>query len=324
MTLSFFWSQYNNLLLLVGIPILALTINWITIHCWRSFFAILVGCLVFVVSGWAIYSGYQTMNCNPPQSCEWEGLAFLIDMAAVFIVGIVYLVLAFFMRFAYRHFIWKGASPATGGKIWIWALALPGTALAGLLVFMLVTTILHSGLFVPWQRLDIPSEVPVPPGILPERAYLPPGAVEKARQLYFGTFSDVTLGSDQGRVLYARFYNIPQPQETGSVIWQVENGPPVVKPPLDQTRGYDAGCGLWLVVLPPPGAAADRVRSRECDQFQIGQAEYAILKDGSLWAWRSGVELFSFLRWPILLGPFAGFLLALILAMRWERREIRA
>ena len=54
------------------------------------------------------------MNCDPPQSCEWEGLAFLIDMAAVFIVGIVYLVLAFFMRFAYRHFIWKGASPAIG------------------------------------------------------------------------------------------------------------------------------------------------------------------------------------------------------------------
>jgi hypothetical protein len=198
--------------------------------------------------------------------------------------------------------------------------ALLGGALLGLLTAIGLALIVHSGLFNGWQRMEIPADIPLRPGILPSSAYLPPGAVEKTDKLYFGTYGDVSIGSDQGRVLKAAFL----PAWNGvaeRTEWQIENGPPQLSSPLDQDRGYITGCGLRFLVLPPPTAIRDRILSLQCDRFQLVQAEYALGEDSSLYAWRKLLPLDSFLRWPVVLGPLVGFLAALVLAMRWERRQ---
>ena len=173
-------------------------------------------------------------------------------MFATLFQALVTLIAAAIMLLAYRKWVWKSAAPPTHlpGEGWV-PPALLGGALLGLLAAIGLALFAHSGLFNGWQHLEIPADIPVRPGIMPSSAYLPPGAVEKTAQLYFGTYGDVSIGSDQGRVLQAAF----RPARNGvaeRLEWQIENGPPQLSPPLDQDRGYLTGCGLRFLVLPRP------------------------------------------------------------------------
>jgi hypothetical protein len=315
------FANYAYLLFLVGLPILAMTINWVVMRRWRSFLAVLTGELVFLVSWLYFYSSLTQVECNPPQSCEGAGLGLVALLFATIVQAVATLIASAMMLLAYRKWVWKSAAPPIHppGEGWV-APALLGGALLGLLTATGLALFAHSGLFNGWQRLEIPADIPVRPGIMPSSAYLPPGAVEKTALLYFGTYGDVSIGSDQGRVLQAAF----QPPRGGvaeKVEWEIENGPPQLSPPLDQDRGYITGCGVRFLVLPPPTAIRDRILSLQCDRFQLVQAEYVLGNDGSLYAWRKLLPLYSFLRWPVVLGPLLGFLAALVLAMRWERRQ---
>ncbi len=316
-----FFANNSHLLFLVGLPILAMTINWIVIRHWRSFPAVLTGELIFLVSWLYLNSSLTQVECNPPQSCEGAGLGLVAMMFATLFQAVATLIASTMMLLAYRKWVWKStAPPIHPPDEWWLPPALLGGALLGLLTAIGLALFVHSGLFNGWQRLEIPADIPVGPGILPSSAYLPPGAVEKTAELYFGTFGDVSIGSDQGRVLQAAF----QPGWNGvaeRTEWQIENGPPQLSPPLDQDRGYLTGCGLRFLVPPPPTAIRDRILTLQCDRFQLVQAEYALGNDGNLYAWRKMLPLYSFLHWPVVLGPLVGFLAALILAMRWERRQ---
>ncbi len=321
MIIDSFFANYSYLLFLVGLPILALTINWVVMRHWPSFLAVLTGELIFLVSWLYLNTRLTQVECDPPQSCEGAGLGLVAMLFATLFQAVVTLIASTIMLLAYRKWVWKSAAPPIHppGEGWV-PPALLGGALLGLLTAIGLALIVHSGLFNGWQRLEIPADIPVRPGIMPSSAYLPPGAVEKTAELYFGTYGDVSIGSDQGRVLIVAFL----PAWNGvaeRTEWQIENGPPQLSPPLDQDRGYITGCGLRFLVLPPPTAIRDRILSLQCDRFQLVQAEYALGEDGSLYAWRKLLPLFSFLRWPVVLGPLVGFLAALILAMRWERRQ---
>jgi hypothetical protein len=315
-----FLANYSYLLFLVGLPILALTISWVVIRRWRSFLALLPGELIFFVSWYFLNSSLTQMECRPPQSCEGAGLGLFVLMIATVFQAIGTLIASVIMLFIYRKWVWRSAAPPLrlAGEVWVPAV-LFGGAFLGLLVAIGLALFVHSGLFTRWQRLEIPAGIPVQPGVLPSSAYLPPGALEKAARLYFGTYGDVSIGSDQGRVLQAAF----QPARNGvaeRLEWRIENGPPQLSPPLDQDRGYLTGCGLRFMVLPAPIAVQDHILTLQCDRSELTQAEYVLGKDGSLYAWRKRLPLFSFLRWPVVLGPLLGYLVTLILAMRWERR----
>jgi len=322
MLLDTFLANNSSLFYLVGLPILALTINWVVLRRWRSILAVLPGELVFLVAWLFLDASVTQMECSPPQSCEGAGLGLFVLMVATIIQAIGTLIASIIMMLTYRKWVWRSAAPPLrlAGEVWVPAVLLGG-AFLGLLAAVGLAIFVHSGLLTRWQRLEIPAEIPVPPGILPSSAYLPPGAVEKASRLYFGTYGGVSIGSDQGRVLQANF----QPAQNGvaeRVDWGIGNGPPQLMPPLDQDRGYLTGCGLRFLVLPAPVAIQDRILTLQCSRADLTQAEYALGEDGSLYAWRKQLPLFSFLRWPVVLGPLLGYLVTLILAMRWERRAL--
>jgi hypothetical protein len=312
MALSEFWNNYALLLTFVSVLVTALVINWVASRRSASVFSILWGLAPLMLFGLGMYTQAQNVECDTPGACEWVGLGYVVALFAVIAAGLIYLVLALLMRFLLRRFAWRGTVllSSAGSEVKT-AAFLFGMAGLGLALAILLTLVLRSGLLARWHPLAIPVQIEPRPGVRPEQAALPTGVAEAAEHILLASPGSVYIESDQGRVLGARLQESRVSGTLTSVDWRVETGPPQT-----QARSNDRDCTPQMIVLPPPGTIVDRVRDRNCGRGDYYQTEYAILADGSLWRWRNHLRLYSFLRIPVVVGPLAGLLLGIGLAIR--------
>jgi hypothetical protein len=309
-----FLSSYYLFIMVVSVLAAALTINWIAVHRSTSLMALLWGLLPFVFLWIGTYLSLKALKCPPPTTCEYVGLGHVVILFILTGAAMVYLPLAYFMRLVLRRLIWKGPSPAHDTRSEVKSgLILIAGAFGGFIVASLITVLIYSGLFVAWQAIEMPIDPTPRAGVPPEVAKLPTGTSEHAKTILLAFQNEVFILTDQDRVLSGKLTRQGNEISKKDMTWQIETGPPIT-----QFRSYQRGCALQFLVLPPPGRVVDRVQSRQCDSSDLYQAEYAILADGSLWAWRSHVPLYSFLIPAVLLGPAVGFSLALALAFRSE------
>ena len=311
-----FLGSYYLFFLVVGVLAASLAINWIAVHRSSSLTALLWGLLPFVLLWIGTYLSLKALECPQPGTCEYMGLGHVVILFLLAGAAMIYLPLAYIMRLVLRRLIWKGPTPArgtpsefTGGAI------LVAAAFGGFIVANLITVFIYSGLFVAWHRVEMPVDPTPRAGVPPEIAKLPAGTSEHAKSILLAFQNEVFILTDQDRVLSGELTRQGREISKKDMTWQIETGPPIT-----EQRSYQRGCSLRFLVLPPPGRVVDRVQSRQCDSSILLQAEYAILADGSLWAWRFQTRLDSFLIPAVLLGPLVGFSLALALMFRSEYR----
>jgi len=314
-----FLSSYNLYILIIGVLTASLTLNWVAVHRSTSIFGLLWGLLPCVILWIGTYFSLKALECPPPTTCEYMGLGHVVVLFLLAGVAMVYLPLAYFMRLALRRLIWKDIAPApfTPSEVTSGAILITGASL-GLIVAILITIISYSGLFVTWQFVEMLTDPTPRFGVLPEVAELPAGTSEHAKKILLANQNEVIILTDQKRVLSGKLTQQGTEASKKEMAWDIEKGPPIT-----EQRSYQRGCSFQFLVLPPPGRVIDRVQSRQCDRFDLYQAEYAVLGDGSLWAWRSHVALYNFLIPAVLIGPLIGFCLALALAFRSESRSQR-
>jgi hypothetical protein len=313
-----FLSNYYLYVLVVGVLAASLAINWIAVHRSSSLAALLWGLLPFIFLWIGTYLSLKALECPIPGACEYLGLGHVVILFVLTGAAMIYIPLAYFMRLILRRLIWKGPAPPSGAPSgFTGGVILIAAALIGLIVASLITVLIYSGLFVGWHEVVIPINPTPQAGVPPEKVELPAGTKEHAKSILFAYQSRVIILTDQDRVLSGELTQQEREISKNDMTWHIEKGPPIT-----EIRSYQMGCSLRFFVPPPPGRVVDRVRSRHCDSFSLQQAEYVILTDGSLLAWRFRLHLDSFLVPAVLLGPLLGFSLVLALMFRSEYRPM--
>jgi hypothetical protein len=312
--LLFLWRQYGLGIGLIGLLFVALVVNWIAIQRWRSGWAILLGGVLAALSGLVYSIGVERHECGPT-NWEWCNMEDLFIVPLSIFTTVVYLVLASLMLSAYRRLVWKNSKSLypveQHGKIALWLLM---AAFLGFAVTVFGNVFVESGVFVPWQKLAIPATVwQRAAGVPEDKMSLPLGVVEKVQRILWMYYGGIAVSTNQDRILFATVSWDRDRYASKPPSWQLILDAQHTDIPTDERD-----CGLLLLVPPPPGQAIARERGGSCDNGNLYLTEAAILSDGSFWIWQNHITLTTFLPGAILIGPFAGFLIGLILAMRWE------
>ena len=320
MVLERILSSHSLYLTLGGTFSVALVFNWIAIRRSQSIVTIFWGLTPFLIVGLHTYLRLQSIECESPIDCEWSALEYIFSLFIYCASAVVYLLLALRIRVIYRKVC--GTEPVLRGSLRTeikQAIFLFASAVLGLVVAVCLSILIHSGVFVSWKSLAIPTGIPARDGAPTVHTPLPAGSVELAQKILFASQTNLYIQTDQALVLSIHFPDHDAPQEEQEITWQIENGPP-----LSESRSHEVGPDLRLLVLPPPGRVVDRVHSRFCDGFDLQQAEYVILEDGSLWAWREVVRLYQFLRFASIAGPLGGLFIVMWYFLNLERQDRQA
>jgi len=262
-----------------------------------------IGLLLFPIV-WLLYQylSARGADCGPSSgvACEWLAVASLLVTCDTVLALVIYSALSISMIAYYRRVNSQGGlaeSPATRRSLalmtilWVALMTILG-CLVGLAIFNIRTR----GLFIGWQSLGRPLES--------DNIGNFPG--EKIIRIRSYNLGQIQVETDHSRIFQAGIrqclqYALPERQN----CWRIGQ-------PGELITGDFVPCEPQFWIRQPPRGVIERVQSGSCIYAQIIQTSYALLEDGSVWAWTYTAVDPHDSAFPVIVGSLLGLVLGSI------------